>query len=39
MTAVMGNLNNGANCTMLQLGLNSPVTIDPNMSWISPEAV
>lgn len=29
MTAVMGNLMNGNNCTMLQLGLNSPIAADP----------
>lgn len=29
MIGVMGNLINGENCTMLQVGLNSPVTIDP----------
>ena len=27
--AVMGNLMNGADCTMLQLGLNSPLAADP----------
>jgi Ca-activated chloride channel family protein len=29
MVAVMGNLMNGANCTMLHLGLNSPIAADP----------
>lgn len=29
MLAVMGNLLDGSNCTMLQLGLNSPLTINP----------
>lgn len=29
MLAVMGNLMNGNNCTMLQLGLNSPIVADP----------
>lgn len=30
MLGVMGNLTNGANCTMLQIGLNSPIVADPN---------
>lgn len=29
MLGVMGNLMNGNNCTMLQLGLNSPIAADP----------
>lgn len=29
MLAVMGNLMNGNNCTMLQLGLNSPIIVNP----------
>jgi len=29
MLGVMGNLMNGRNCTMLQLGLNSPIAIVP----------
>ena len=29
MLGVMGNLMNGANCTMLELGLNSPLAADP----------
>ncbi len=29
MVAVMGNLMNGSPCTMLQLGLNSPIAADP----------
>lgn len=29
MLAVMGNLSDGSNCTMLHLGLNSPVVADP----------
>ncbi|MDH5671238.1 MAG: VWA domain-containing protein [Myxococcales bacterium] len=29
MLAVMGNLINGNNCTMLHLGLNSPIAADP----------
>lgn len=29
MVAVMGNLMTGADCTMLHLGLNSPLTADP----------
>jgi len=29
MLAVMGNLFNGSNCTMLQLALNTPITADP----------
>ena len=29
MVAVMGNLMNGENCTMLNLGLNSPIAADP----------
>ena len=29
MVAVMGNLMNGNNCTMLHLGLNSPIAADP----------
>ncbi|MDX2051504.1 MAG: VWA domain-containing protein [Polyangiaceae bacterium] len=29
MLAVMGNLSDGANCTMLHLGLNSPIVADP----------
>lgn len=29
MLGVMGNLLTGANCTMLQLGLNSPIAADP----------
>lgn len=29
MMAVMGNLMNGNNCTMLELGLNSPLAADP----------
>lgn len=29
MLAVMGNLTSGENCTMLQLGLNSPIAADP----------
>lgn len=28
MLGVMGNLLNGANCTLLQLGLNSPLVVD-----------
>ncbi len=30
MVGVMGNLLNGQNCTMLQLGLNSPIAADAN---------
>ncbi len=30
MLGVMGNLLEGSNCTMLQLGLNSPIVADPN---------
>ncbi len=30
MLAVMGNLMDGNGCTMLQLGLNSPLVADPN---------
>jgi Ca-activated chloride channel family protein len=30
LVAVMGNLINGSNCTMLQLGLNSPLSPDPS---------
>ncbi len=30
MVGVMGNLLNGQNCTMLQLGLNSPIAADPS---------
>jgi Ca-activated chloride channel family protein len=29
MLGVMGNLMNGANCTLLQIGLNSPLVADP----------
>ncbi len=29
MLGVLGNLLNGANCTLLQLGLNSPIEADP----------
>ena len=29
MVAVMGNLMNGSNCTMLHLGLNSPIEANP----------
>jgi len=29
MLAVMGNLTTGSNCTMLQIGLNSPIVADP----------
>ncbi|MCB9549233.1 MAG: VWA domain-containing protein [Myxococcales bacterium] len=29
MLGVMGNLINGNNCTMLQIGLNSPIVADP----------
>jgi Ca-activated chloride channel family protein len=29
LLAVMSNLINGSNCTMLQLGLNSPIVADP----------
>ncbi|MDH5670905.1 MAG: VWA domain-containing protein [Myxococcales bacterium] len=29
MLGVLGSLMNGNNCTMLQLGLNSPIAIDP----------
>ena len=31
MVAVMGNLMTGSPCTMLQLGLNSPIAADPSM--------
>jgi Ca-activated chloride channel family protein len=31
IVAVMGNLMNGSPCTMLQLGLNSPIAADPAM--------
>jgi Ca-activated chloride channel family protein len=31
MVAVMGNLMNGSPCTMVQLGLNSPIAADPSM--------
>lgn len=30
MLGVMGNLINGNNCTMLQLGMNSPIVVDPS---------
>ncbi|MEM6732694.1 MAG: VWA domain-containing protein, partial [Myxococcota bacterium] len=30
MLGVMNNLINGNNCTLLQIGLNSPITVDPN---------
>ncbi len=30
MLGVMGNLINGNNCTLLQVGLNSPLTADPD---------
>jgi len=30
MLAVMGNLSTGQSCTMLQIGLNSPLVADPN---------
>lgn len=30
LLGVMGNLTSGENCTMLQLGLNSPVVADPS---------
>lgn len=30
MLGVMGNLMNGENCTLLQIGLNSPLAVDPN---------
>ncbi|MEO0812354.1 MAG: VWA domain-containing protein [Myxococcota bacterium] len=30
MLGVMNNLIDGSNCTLLQIGLNSPVTIDPD---------
>lgn len=31
MLGVMGNLSTGQSCTMLQIGLNSPIVADPNM--------
>jgi Ca-activated chloride channel family protein len=30
MLGVLGNMMNGANCTMLQLGLNSPIAANPS---------
>ena len=30
MLGVMGNLINGNNCTLIQLGLNSPITVNPD---------
>ena len=30
MSAVLGNLMDGANCTMLRLGLNSPIVVNPD---------